>query len=86
MRASTMLISLPLAFVSLEPLHAQEVRIGAAAFGTWKDDAPGVGRLITPADLPAPSLTENDPEKPDFENMATVVSRPEGKMPDNMHG
>ena len=82
MRASTMLVSLPLAFVTLAPLHAQDVRIGAAAFGTWKDDAPGVARHISPADLPEPTLTENDPEKPDFENMATVVSRPEGKMPD----
>ena len=35
-----------------------------------------------PADLPPPSLTGNDPEAPDFENMAEVVPAPEGRMPD----
>ena len=82
MRASTVLMSIPLAFVSLTPLHAQEVRAGADAFGTWESDAPGVSRHITPADLPAPTHTENDPEAPDFENMAKVVPAPQGKMPD----
>jgi glucose/arabinose dehydrogenase len=32
--------------------------------------------------LPAPTLTENDPEAPDFENLANVVAPPPGKMPD----
>ena len=82
MRASTVLMSIPLAFVSLTPLHAQEVRAGADAFGTWESDAPGVSRHITPADLPAPTHTENDPEAPDFENMAKVVQAPQVKMPD----
>ncbi|PTM93355.1 PQQ-dependent sugar dehydrogenase [Mycoplana dimorpha] len=66
----------------LAPAQAQEVRTGDKAFGTWQDDAPGVARHITAADLPPPSLTENDPEAPDFENMAKVVPAPEGKMPD----
>jgi hypothetical protein len=35
MRAPTILASLPLAFVLLTPVHAQEVRTGANAFGTW---------------------------------------------------
>jgi glucose/arabinose dehydrogenase len=86
MRASAILASLPLALVSLAPLHAQEVRTGPAAFGTWKDDAPGVARHIKPADLPPPSLTGNDPEAPDFENMAKVVEAPQGKMPDVPQG
>ena len=37
------------------PAFADEaVRTGAAAFCDWRTDAPGVRRLITPADLPAP--------------------------------
>ena len=67
MRASTIMASLPLALVGLLPLHAQEVLTGEAAFGTWEKDAPGIRRHITPADLPPPTLTENDPEAPDFE-------------------
>jgi hypothetical protein len=31
----------------------------AAAFGDWRTDAPGVRRLITPADLPAPFATKS---------------------------
>src|SRR5262245_20944503 len=34
-----------------------EVRTGAEAFGSWRDDAPGVRRLIRPEDLPAPGAT-----------------------------
>jgi len=58
MRASAIVMSLPLAFAFLVPGHAQEVRTGAEAFGTWQADAPGVSRHIRPADLPPPSLTE----------------------------
>jgi glucose/arabinose dehydrogenase len=61
--------------------QASDVRTGAAAFGTWESDAPGVSRHIRPTDLPQPSLTDNDPEAPDFENLAKVVPAPEGKMP-----
>ena len=86
MRASTILMSLPLAFASLAPLHAQEVLTGEAAFGTWEPDAPGIRRHITPADLPPPSHAENDPEAPDFENMATVVPAPEGATPEVPEG
>lgn len=81
MRPSMFLVSLPLALFSLAPLHAQEMLTGDAAFGTWEADAPGVSRHITPPDLPPPALTENDPEAPDFQNMAKVVVAPEGKMP-----
>ena len=69
MHASAILTSLPLAFVLLAPVHAQEVRIGAEAFGTWERDAPGVSRHIRPTDLPPPSHLQNDPEAPDFERL-----------------
>ena len=40
------------------PAFADEaVRAGAAAFGDWRTDAPGVRRLITLADLPPPFAT-----------------------------
>lgn len=82
MRASTVLASLPIGLVLLAPLSAQEVRTGAAAFGNWDADAPGVSRLIKPTDLPRPTLIDNDPEEPDFRRLAKVVQAPQGKMPD----
>lgn len=81
MRMSTILASVPLVLFASGPLQAQEVLTGEDAFGTWEPDAPGVRRHITPADLPSPSHAENDPEAPDFENMAEVVPAPEGAMP-----
>jgi glucose/arabinose dehydrogenase len=36
---------------------ADAARTGSAAFGDWRSDAPGVRRLITPADLPPPFAT-----------------------------
>lgn len=81
MRASTALTSLSLTFGLLASAEAQEVRTGEDAFGTWEDDAPGVRRHITPADLPPPTHDENDPEAPDFERMPQVVPAPEGTMP-----
>jgi glucose/arabinose dehydrogenase len=42
------------------PAFADEaVRTGQAAFGDWRTDSPGVRRLITPADLPAPFATKS---------------------------
>lgn len=82
MRMLMVVMTMPLALVSIAPLSAQEVLEGKAAFGTWEADAPGVSRHITSAGLPAPTLTENDPEAPDFENLANVVAPPPGKMPD----
>ena len=35
------------------------VRLGPAAYGDWRADAPGVRRLITPNDLPAPYATQS---------------------------
>jgi glucose/arabinose dehydrogenase len=48
---------------------------GAAAFGDWKQDKPGVRRAITAQDVPAPSTTSsarNDPRR---------VPMPEGARP-----
>lgn len=81
MRVPTILASLPLVMLASGPLQGQEVLTGQAAFGTWEPDAPGVRRHITPADLPPPSHADNDPEAPDFQNMAEVVPAPEGAMP-----
>ncbi|MGZ3410692.1 MAG: PQQ-dependent sugar dehydrogenase [Xanthobacteraceae bacterium] len=62
-------------FLSLLPnlVQAQDTsatRTGAAAFGDWRSDAPGVRRLITPADLPPPLAT------PSRSNGVSVVRRP----------
>jgi glucose/arabinose dehydrogenase len=40
-------------------LADEAVRTGAAAFGDWRSDAPGVRRLITSAALPAPFATRS---------------------------
>ncbi|MFZ2007928.1 MAG: sorbosone dehydrogenase family protein [Stellaceae bacterium] len=45
---------------------------GAAAYGDWKQDAPGVIRKITPADLPAPFATGSTRES------ASIVKPPSG--------
>lgn len=81
MRTTTILTSLPLALALMTPLHAQEVLTGEAAFGTAEDNAPGTRRHITADALPAPSLAENEPEAPDFQNAPTLVDRPEGTLP-----
>lgn len=86
MRPLTVLMIFPLVLVLVAPLQAEEVLTGDAAFGTWETDAPGLRRHVTPADLPPPTLTENDPEAPDFENMANVVPAPEGRMPNVPEG
>ncbi len=54
---------------------AAEALTGAAAFGDFSKDAPGVVRHIAPSDLPAPGATEAKA------NMSTVVPQPEGAAP-----
>jgi glucose/arabinose dehydrogenase len=62
--------------VGAAPAFADEpVRTGAAAFGDWRTDAPGVGRLITPADLPAPFATSS------AANMPQDGARTDGEIP-----
>jgi len=81
MRRLPIVFTLPLAIMAWSPLQAQEVLKGAAAFGTWEPDAPGLRRHISSSDLPAPTLADNDPEAPDFQNMAEVVPAPKGALP-----
>ncbi|MEZ5787171.1 MAG: sorbosone dehydrogenase family protein [Xanthobacteraceae bacterium] len=47
-----------------------ELRSGRAAFGDWREDAPGVRRLIEPGDLPPPGRSTSA--------SARVVARPSG--------
>jgi glucose/arabinose dehydrogenase/cytochrome c2 len=51
------------------------VLTGAAAFGDWRSDAPGVRRLIRVEDLPAPFATGS------AHNSPRVVSRPKDAFP-----
>src|SRR3546814_1688277 len=52
MRASTVLMSLPLSLVLLASGHAHEVRTGADAFCPWQGTAPVISRPLRPAALP----------------------------------
>jgi glucose/arabinose dehydrogenase len=54
------------------PAGAQDVRTGAAAYGDWRSDAPGVMRKITPGDLPDNHAT------PSTANVSQVVAKPAG--------
>ena len=46
------------------------IRVGAAAYGDWRSDAPGVRRKITPADLPAPGASRSSA------NVSRIAARP----------
>jgi glucose/arabinose dehydrogenase len=83
MRTSTVILYAALLGMA-SPAYAQSDRVltGVAAFGNWQADAPGVSRHIRAGDLPPPSLHDNNPEAPDFQNMAKVVAAPQGRMPD----
>jgi glucose/arabinose dehydrogenase len=50
-------------------------RIGAAAYGDWRSDAPGLRRKLTEADMPAPGASRS------AANPSWVVARPEGALP-----
>lgn len=54
---------------------SRQVLKGQAANGDWTTDAPGVRRLITPADLPPPFATQS------VDHGARVIRRPEGAWP-----
>ena len=49
--------------------------VGAAAFGDWRADTPGVSRLIRPQDLPRPGATRS------YANTSRVVRRPPAAIP-----
>ena len=62
--------------VCIAPALAQsEPLTGAAAFGDWHADKPGVTRLIRPADLPRPGAT------PSSANAPHLVRRPPSALP-----
>ena len=50
------------------------IRTGQSAMSDWSTDAPGVRRIITVADLPAPYAT------PSVDNGPRLVARPDGAM------
>ena len=49
--------------------------VGAAAFGDWRSDKPGLSRIIKPEDLPKPGAT------PSVDNSHHVVPRPPTAIP-----
>src|SRR5437899_3150820 len=49
--------------------------VGAAAFGDWHSDKPGLSRIIKPDDLPKPGAT------PSVANFPHVVPRPSAAVP-----
>jgi hypothetical protein len=51
------------------------LRNGAAAFGDWRTDRPGIRRLIKPRDLPAPDMAES------VRNAVRVVHRTNEQKP-----
>jgi glucose/arabinose dehydrogenase len=55
--------------------QSSPVLMGAAAYGDWRSDAPGVRRKITPADMPPPYATAS------ANNGPTVVERPPNAWP-----
>ncbi len=57
------------------PVLTAPILTGLAAFGDWRDDAPGVARKITAADLPAPFASRSSARA------AGVVERPAGARP-----
>ncbi len=64
--------------ISLMPSRAEtdaSLRSGAAAFGDWRTDHPGIRRLIKPQDLPAPNMAES------ARNAVRVVHRTSEQKP-----
>ena len=70
-------IAAALLTIAAAPASGQSppVLTGAAAYGDWQGDAPGVRRKITPADMPPPYATASAHRGP------TVVARPAGAWP-----
>ncbi len=64
-----------LASAALASSSDSALRTGTAAFGDWRTDAPGVRRLIRPADLPAPYATHPSA------NGANIVAAPANAQP-----
>ena len=81
MRRSILLVHVSLlCLASLVSTDAADLRTGAAAFGDWQTDAPGVRRHIRASDLPA-AKTGTEDETPDFRSNAKVVDPVPGALP-----
>jgi hypothetical protein len=61
-------------------LAAEDIRLGNAAYGDWRTDAPGVMRKITPADLPPPFSS------PPRADVSRIVAKPAGAELKTMPG
>ena len=61
-------------------LAAEGVLVGQAAYGDWRTDAPGVRRLIMPADLPSPFATRSaaNPSRRAARKRSDLPEAPEG--------
>jgi glucose/arabinose dehydrogenase len=74
MLARTLIVTLVAAVLqpclSQAQATADKTRTGAAAFGDWHSDEPGVRRLIRPGDLPAPYATRSST------NFGSIAKRP----------
>ena len=76
MRPSLLLAGLLFAASSLVALADENgVRTGAAAYGDWRTDAPGVRRKLTEAEMPAPGASRS------AVNPSWLVARHEGALP-----
>ena len=76
MRPPLLLASLVIASSSLLAFADESApRIGAAAYGDWRSDAPGVRRKLTEADMPAPGASRS------AANPSWTVARPDGALP-----
>ena len=73
--AGLAILTAPSPPASAEDGAASMVLTGAAAFGDWRQDAPGVRRHITAADLPQPFAT------PSVGNTPKVVAAKPGALP-----
>jgi glucose/arabinose dehydrogenase len=78
MRSRLRLVCLSAAIAGVGPHHAlaqAEPLEGAAAFGDWHADKPGLSRVIRPGDLPKPGAT------PSVANFPHVIQQPPDAVP-----
>lgn len=74
MHARALLIAAIIFIPATAPAFAQTKTLtGAAAYGDWRGDAPGVRRHMKPQDLPKPMAT------PSARNSVSVVKQPDGQ-------
>jgi len=62
------------------PVGGGKLLKGEGAYGDWREDSPGVRRLITPTDMPKPYATKS------ADNDARLISRPNNSWPQALPG